>query len=99
MRLLGWIVLAPLALMAVAFAVANRAPVVVSLDPLPLRLDLPLYLVVFLALAVGLILGGILVRISLWRRAASRRPPAAPAGPPPAATASPTSAILPPPTV
>jgi uncharacterized integral membrane protein len=96
MRLLVWIVLAPLGLLAVAFAVANRAPVVVSLDPLPIRLALPLYLVVFAALFVGLILGWIVTRVSLWRRAPKR----VGAETPPARSPAPREAIptaLPPP--
>ena len=46
----------------VAFAVANRMPVAVSLAPLPIVLELPVYSVFLL----GLVLGGLLGGIALW---------------------------------
>ena len=46
----------------VAFAVANRMPVAVSLAPLPIVLELPVYGVFLL----GLVLGGLLGGIALW---------------------------------
>ena len=52
-----WLILLPLAIVAAAFAVANRAPVAVSLDPLPYILDLPLYSLVLGAGFAGFIIG------------------------------------------
>jgi uncharacterized integral membrane protein len=71
------LVLVPLAVVLVAFAVANRQSVVVSLDPFDqanpaVSVALPLF-----ALILGLVIGGVLVggvaawlRQSKWRRAA-----------------------------
>ena len=49
-------------LVVVTFAVANRAPIPVSLAPLPIVLELPVYGVFLL----GLVLGGLLGGIALW---------------------------------
>jgi uncharacterized integral membrane protein len=43
----------------VAFAIANRTPVDVSLAPLPIALELPVYGVFLIGLVVGGLLGGI----------------------------------------
>jgi lipopolysaccharide assembly protein A len=53
----------------VAFAVANRMPVAVSLAPLPIVLELPVYGVFLL----GLVLGGLLGGIALWLGSARYR--------------------------
>lgn len=74
-QLLKWGVLLPLAVIMVAFAIANRQAVVVHLDPLPLDLQpLPLYLIVFIAMLVGLVLGGFAAwwRGLRWRRQSLR---------------------------
>ena len=57
------LVLVPVALIVVLFAVANRAPVRVSLDPVSrdapaLAFDLPLFAVVLAAIAIGILIGG-----------------------------------------
>jgi uncharacterized integral membrane protein len=49
-------------LVVVTFAVANRTPIAVSLAPLPIVLELPVYGVFLL----GLVLGGLLGGIALW---------------------------------
>jgi uncharacterized integral membrane protein len=57
------VVLVPLALLAVAFAVGNRANVPVSFDPFSDTTDnaipVPLFVVVFAALILGVLAGGI----------------------------------------
>ena len=58
------LILVPLMLVAVAFAVANRQPVTVSFDPfstdLPaFALSGPLFVVVILVVVFGVVLGGI----------------------------------------
>lgn len=58
-RWLRWIVVAPVALAAMALAVANRERVTVSFDPLPLEFALPLYAVALGSLAIGIVLGGL----------------------------------------
>ncbi|MFO0996886.1 MAG: hypothetical protein U1F33_09390 [Alphaproteobacteria bacterium] len=57
MRLLTLIVGLVLALAAVAFAVANRAPVTLELWPLPSTYDMPIFALAFCALGAGFILG------------------------------------------
>lgn len=59
LQLLKWGVLLLLAVIMVAFAVANRQLIIVRLDPLPAELQpLPLFVIVFAAMLVGLLLGG-----------------------------------------
>ena len=78
-RVLAWIILAPVATAALLFAVANRRWVTVSLDPFSAdapayALDLPMFLVIFAALILGVIIGGISVWFGKihWRMAAHR---------------------------
>lgn len=61
---LKWLILVPLALVAVAFAVANRQGVTVSFDPFSsdmpaFALSGPLFIVIILTVVVGVLLGGI----------------------------------------
>jgi uncharacterized integral membrane protein len=64
-RLVGWLVLLPLALLLVLFALANRGPVAVGFDPLspanPLvaPLQLPLFVLIYACLLAGIVLGGV----------------------------------------
>lgn len=78
-KLLTWIVLAPLVLVVLVLAIANRRPVVVSLDPFSLdapawALSLPLFLVMFAALLLGVLIGGTAVWFGKlrWKMAAQR---------------------------
>ena len=75
MRFLFWLVAAPVALLAIAFAVSNYDPVQVGLWPLSDVLVMPLYLVVLGALALGFIAGELVAWINggRWRREARRR--------------------------
>jgi len=76
-RLLFWVILLPLAVAIVLFAVANRAPVVVSFDPFSniapaLAVTVPLFIVIFAALISGVVLGGLASlgrHFRLWRAA------------------------------
>ncbi|MDP6691605.1 MAG: lipopolysaccharide assembly protein LapA domain-containing protein [Alphaproteobacteria bacterium] len=63
MKLLLWLLLLPLILIFVAFAVANRHGVTLSLDPTPLSIEAPLYGLVFAGIFVGLIAGGLIAWI------------------------------------
>ena len=58
----------------VAFAIANRTPVEVSLAPLPIALELPVYGVFLLGLVVGGLLGASVVWLGAFgqRRTARR---------------------------
>jgi uncharacterized integral membrane protein len=61
--LLNWVLFLPLALLIVIFAVVNRQAVTVVIDPfgsdIPgLRFEAPLFAVLFLSLALGILIGG-----------------------------------------
>jgi uncharacterized integral membrane protein len=74
MRILAWVIAAAVAIVVIAFAVANRGPVAISVAPFPYRLDIPIWALAVGALAVGF-LSGALVRWLLdhkLRRAARR---------------------------
>lgn len=57
MKVAGWIIGLPLAVLLVVFAVANRHEIRLELWPLPFALDLPAYLAVFGAALIGLAVG------------------------------------------
>ena len=61
MRIVAWAIAAAVAIVIIAFAVANRGPVVISVAPLPYMLDIPIWALAVGALAVGF-LSGALVR-------------------------------------
>ncbi|MET0574963.1 MAG: LapA family protein [Mesorhizobium sp.] len=63
-RFLLVVVFVPLAVILIALAVANRGPVAFTLDPFnpgnqALTLQMPLFVLLFAALAVGLIVGSL----------------------------------------
>lgn len=68
MRILKILIVIPVAIVLIAFAVANRQPMSLHLDPFGaatasgLQVELPVYWVVFAALALGVIVGG----IAMW---------------------------------
>lgn len=66
MRFLRVFLGALLLLILVVFAVANKGAVLVSVDPLPFEVELPLYLLVFIVFLAGLIFGVIVGRLNAW---------------------------------
>lgn len=73
-RFLTWVVFVPVAIVLVALAVANRAPVAFTIDPFNpgnpgLTVALPLFVYLFAALAVGLVVGS----IATWMRQGRHR--------------------------
>jgi uncharacterized integral membrane protein len=73
------VILVPLAIVIVVFAVANRQPVTVSFDPFSsaspaYAATVPLFVLIFIILILGVIIGGIAawVRQSPWRRTARK---------------------------
>jgi len=73
------LVLLPAALAIVLFAVGNRAPVIIALDPFGAEppmftLSIPLFLLTLIVLILGVIVGGISawLRQSRWRSRARR---------------------------
>jgi uncharacterized integral membrane protein len=78
-KVVAAIILVPLAIVIMAFAVANRQNVTVSLDPFnpdvpAASLTRPLFVVILAVLIFGVIIGGIAawLRQSQWRRTARR---------------------------
>ena len=72
MKIFYRLVFVPVAAVFVVFAVANRHTLTLNLWPLPLEIDLPVYIAVLGALAVGMAIGGSAQWISdgKWRRRA-----------------------------
>ncbi len=73
------LILIPLAIIIVAFAVANRQIVTVSFDPTSstnpaYSAPMPLFVLIFIVLIVGVIVGGVAAwaRQSPWRRSARK---------------------------
>jgi uncharacterized integral membrane protein len=78
-KVVAAIVLVPLAVIIIAFAVANRQSVTVSFDPFSsdapaAAVKLPLFALVILMLIVGVLIGGLAtwLRHGKWRGAARR---------------------------
>jgi uncharacterized integral membrane protein len=78
-KIIAAVILVPLAVVIIAFAVANRQIVTVSLDPFSVEhpaasLTLPLFALVVVLLVLGVLIGGIAawLRQSKWRRTARR---------------------------
>jgi uncharacterized integral membrane protein len=81
-RLLRWLLLVPIAILLVLFSVANRGPVTLSLDPFSreapaLAISLPLFVVLMLAVVLGVVIGGTAAGIGRlrwrWRAKAAER--------------------------
>lgn len=79
-RLVVIVILVPIAIILIALAVANRAPVAFTLDPFNpgnpgLTAELPLFVYLFLALAFGMIIGSIAtwLRQGRYRKVARQR--------------------------
>lgn len=74
MKLLRWIVLPPLVIIAMAIAVANRSSVTFSLDPFDteapaLGFDVPLFLIILVSVLLGILIGG----MGAWAQARRKR--------------------------
>jgi uncharacterized integral membrane protein len=63
-KLVSWIIMLPVALVVIAFAVSNRDAVTVALWPFPGSVAAPLYAFVLAAVAVGFIGGGAVAWLS-----------------------------------
>ena len=78
-KIVAALILVPLAVVIIAFAVANRQIVTVSLDPFSASdpaaaMALPLFALIMLLLIVGVLIGGMAawLRQGRWRTAARR---------------------------
>jgi len=58
-RYLTWIVTLPLTLIVVSFAISNRELAALELWPLPGAIELPVFVIVLVPLAIGVVLGGL----------------------------------------
>ncbi len=79
-KLVFWLVLVPLAIIILMFAVANREIVTVSFDPFnaaapAASVSIPLFVLIFVLVILGVIIGGVAawLRQSGYRRAARQR--------------------------
>jgi uncharacterized integral membrane protein len=73
------VIVVPLAIVIIAFALANRQAVTVSFDPFSAAspayaASLPLFVLIFILVIVGVLIGGIAawIRQASWRRTARR---------------------------
>jgi uncharacterized integral membrane protein len=78
-KLLRWLILIPLAILLVLLAIANRAPVTLSLDPFSreapaFSFTVPLFVALLLAVMIGVVIGGVAASIGRlrWRYRAKR---------------------------
>jgi uncharacterized integral membrane protein len=78
-KIITAIIVIPLAAVIIAFAVANRHAVTVSFDPFSATspayaTTLPLFVIVFILVILGVLIGGIAawIRQSKWRRIARK---------------------------
>ncbi|MAU41389.1 MAG: hypothetical protein CMF31_07185 [Kordiimonas sp.] len=67
MRILGSLFVLIFLVAIAAIAVANRHEVIFSLSPLPFDITLPVYLLIFIGLFLGLIAGGFVSVMARWR--------------------------------
>jgi uncharacterized integral membrane protein len=77
-RFLRWLVLIPLGLVLLLFAVANREPARLVLDPLPgessdFQITAPLFLILFFAAGLGVLAGGFAAWLSQGRHRRAAR--------------------------
>lgn len=77
-RFLKALILLPIAIVVVLLAVANRAPVTLSLDPFSqeapeFAAQVPLFAVIFAAVAVGVVIGGIASWLAQGKNRRARR--------------------------
>ena len=64
MKIISGIFTVALALVAAAIAIANRDVVAFRLDPLPYAIELPLFVISFAALFIGILIGA----LAMWLR-------------------------------
>jgi uncharacterized integral membrane protein len=77
-RFLKALILLPVAILVVLLAVANRAPVTLSLDPFSqdapeFATTMPLFAVIFAAVMVGVVIGGVAAWLAQGKHRRARR--------------------------
>lgn len=73
-RFLEYVVALVLLIGVVVFAVSNRDPVTLKLFPFPLLLEMPVYLALIAALAIGVVVGVVASYVSRVRVGLALRP-------------------------
>jgi lipopolysaccharide assembly protein A len=73
LRLLSLLITVPVALFVLSFALTNRAAVTLGLWPLPFTLDLPVWAIGLGAMALGIVVGGLVGWFAGHRGRARRR--------------------------
>jgi putative membrane protein len=68
MKILFWIFVLLVALVMALFAVSNHEPVTVGLWPVPFLVEIPLYVAMLAALAVGFLIGELAAWVAGHRR-------------------------------
>jgi lipopolysaccharide assembly protein A len=59
LRLFTWIIMVPVALAVISFAVNNREGVGIDLWPAPYTLDVPVFAIVLISVVIGMMVGAI----------------------------------------
>lgn len=59
MKILKWIIVVMCSAVLITFALVNRQWVTLHLFPLPFEMDIPVFLLVFLLLMIGALMGGV----------------------------------------
>jgi lipopolysaccharide assembly protein A len=67
MKYLWWATLVLVAVVVILFAISNRETISIGLWPLPVQLELPLYLLILGTLLFGFVVGEVTGRIGSWR--------------------------------
>jgi uncharacterized integral membrane protein len=70
---LSWIVTVPLLIVAVVFALSNRAVAELDLWPLPFQITAPVFILVLLSVFVGFLVGAAVMWLSAGRRRREQR--------------------------
>lgn len=77
LRFLKALILLPIAILVVLLAVANRSPVTFFLDPTrsasDLSVTLPLYALLFMAVVIGVVIGGVAAWLAQRKHRLGRR--------------------------
>ena len=75
MRLIAWIFVATVAIVAMTFAISNRTPIILDFWPLPFTQAVPTYLTVLGGGLAGFLIGGFLALfpVAKWKHQAKAR--------------------------
>ena len=69
LKVLSWVVIAPLAVFLIVFSVSNRTAITLDAWPLPYTAEIPVFAIVLVSLAAGVVWGG----VAAWLAAGTAR--------------------------